>query len=161
MRSLAEAALRLGIPERLARAGLAERVGVGRDARRASSAAPGSAPLPAALAAPAVPGRLSLVAAVAFPAAGFMLPDALCEREARRRMSGLVAALPDALDLLAVGAEAGRSPGAVLGEIAAGTSGPARDRARRRPRPRSSAARRSTTPWTGCASAFAAVRSRR
>jgi tight adherence protein C len=35
-----------------------------------------------------------------------------------------VLALPDALDLLAVGAEAGRGPGAVLGEIAEGTTGP-------------------------------------
>ena len=32
--------------------------------------------------------------------------------------------LPDALDLLAVGAAAGRSPGTVIGEIAAGTTGP-------------------------------------
>jgi tight adherence protein C len=122
-RSLAEAALRLGIPDRLARAGLADRVGAGTIlAAKLVGAALGA--LIGALAAPAVPGRLSLVAAIAFPAAGFMLPDALCEREARRRMRGLVAALPDALDLLAVGAEAGRSPGAVLGEIAGGTSGP-------------------------------------
>jgi tight adherence protein C len=123
VRSLADAALRLGVPERLARAGLADRVGVGA-MLAAKLGGAGVGALAGALAAPAVPGRLSLVAAVAFPAAGFMLPDALCEREARRRMSGLVAALPDALDLLAVGAEAGRSPGAVLGEIAAGTSGP-------------------------------------
>ena len=122
-RSLAEAALRLGIPDRLARAGLADRVGAGTIlAAKLVGAALGA--LIGALAAPAVPGLLSLVAAIAFPAAGFMLPDALCEREARRRMRGLVAALPDALDLLAVGAEAGRSPGAVLGEIAGGTSGP-------------------------------------
>jgi tight adherence protein C len=123
VRSLAEAALRLGIPERLARAGLADRVGIGL-VLGAKLGGAGIGVLAAALAAPAVPGRLSLVAALAFPAAGFMLPDALCEREARRRTSGLVAALPDALDLLAVGAEAGRGPAAVLGEIAAGTSGP-------------------------------------
>ncbi|HYU61852.1 MAG TPA: type II secretion system F family protein [Solirubrobacterales bacterium] len=122
-RSLAEAALRLGIPDRLARAGLTERISVGA-ILAAKLGGAGAGTLVGALAAPAVPGRLSLVAAIAFPAAGFMLPDALCEREARRRMRGLVAALPDALDLLAVGAEAGRSPGAVLREIAGGTTGP-------------------------------------
>jgi tight adherence protein C len=122
-RSLAETALRLGIPGRLERAGLAERLPVhGVLAGKLAGAAVGT--LVAAVAAPAVPGRLSLVAALGFPAAGFMLPDALLEREARRRMRRLVVALPDALDLLAVGAEAGRSPGAVLGEIAVGTTGP-------------------------------------
>ena len=55
------------------------------------------------------------------PAAGFFAPDALLEREARRRGRRLVNALPDALDLLAVGAAAGRSPGTVIGEIATGT----------------------------------------
>jgi tight adherence protein C len=122
-RSLADAALRLGIPGRLARAGLGERFGVGAVlAGKLAGTAVGA--LVALLAAPGLPGRISLIAAVAFPAAGFMAPDALLEREARRRMRRLVASLPDALDLLAVGAEAGRSPGAVLGEIAAATSGP-------------------------------------
>jgi tight adherence protein C len=122
-RSIADAALRLGIPDRLARAGLEARFGVGAVlAAKLGGAALGA--LVAALAAPGLPGRLSLVAAIAFPAAGFMAPDAWLEREARRRMRRLVVALPDALDLLAVGAEAGRSPGAVLGEIADATSGP-------------------------------------
>ena len=122
-RSLADAALRLGIPGRLARAGLGERFGVGAVmAGKLAGAVLGV--LVALLAAPGLPGRISLVAAVAFPAAGFLAPDALLEREARRRMRRLVVSLPDALDLLAVGAEAGRSPGAVLGEIAAATSGP-------------------------------------
>lgn len=78
----------------------------------------------AAIAAPAAPGRLSLLVAIALPAGGFLIPDALLEREARRRRDRLVLALPDALDLLAVAAEAGRAPGAVLGEIAEGTTGP-------------------------------------
>ena len=122
-RSLADAALRLGIPDRLARAGLDGRFGLGTIlAGKLAGAALGV--LVALLAAPGLPGRISLVAAVAFPAAGFMLPDALLEREARRRMRRLVVSLPDALDLLAVGAEAGRSPGAVLGEIATATTGP-------------------------------------
>jgi len=122
-RSIAEAALRLGIPARIARAGLNDRVGVPAFLA-AKLAGAGLGAGVAALATPAVGGRLALVVAIALPAAGFMAPDALCEREARRRMRRLVAALPDALDLLAVGAEAGRSPGAVLGEIAGGTGGP-------------------------------------
>lgn len=122
-RSLADAALRLGIPDRLARAGLDGRFGVGAIlAGKLAGAALGV--LVALFAAPGLPGRISLVAALAFPAAGFVLPDALLEREARRRTRRLVVSLPDALDLLAVGAEAGRSPGAVLGEIATATTGP-------------------------------------
>jgi tight adherence protein C len=122
-RSLADAALRLGIPERLMRAGLDRRFGIGA-VLAAKVAGAGGGALVSLAAAPGLPGRLSLVAAVVFPVAGFMAPDALLEREARRRMRRLVVSLPDALDLLAVGAEAGRSPGAVLGEIAAATSGP-------------------------------------
>jgi tight adherence protein C len=122
-RSLAEAALRLGIPHRLAKAGLAHRVPVPAVLAGKLACAAAGAGL-AALAAPAAPGRLSLMVAVALPTAGFLAPDALLEREARRRRDRLVLALPDALDLLAVGAEAGRGPGAVLGEIAEGTTGP-------------------------------------
>ena len=72
----------------------------------------------AALAVPAAPGRLAPLVALALPASGFLVPDALLEREARRRRERLVVALPDALDLLAVGAAAGRGPGSVLSEIA-------------------------------------------
>jgi tight adherence protein C len=122
-RSVAEAALRLGIPRRLARAGLEERVAVGVVLAGKLAGVAGGA-LVGTLAAPSLPGRLSLVAVLAFPVAGFLTPDALLEREGRRRLRRLVIALPDALDLLAVGAEAGRSPGAVLGEIAEGTTGP-------------------------------------
>jgi tight adherence protein C len=122
-RSLAEAALRLGIPGRLIRAGFAERLSVQAVlAGKAGCSLLGAGV--AALAAPAAPGRLSALVAIALPAAGFLVPDALLEREARRRRDRLVLALPDALDLLAVGAEAGRGPGAVLGEIAEGTAGP-------------------------------------
>ena len=122
-RSLAEAALRLGIPARLTRAGLAERFSV----HAVLAGKVGCAVLGAGVAvivAPAAPGRLSPLVAIALPASGFLVPDALLEREARRRRDRLVQALPDALDLLAVGAEAGRGPGAVLGEIAEGTTGP-------------------------------------
>ena len=122
-RSLAEAALRLGIPPRLSRAGLADRISVPAVLGAKATGAVIGAGL-ATLAAPAAPGRLSLLVAVALPASGFLVPDALLEREARRRRDRLVLALPDALDLLAVGTEAGRGPGSVLGEIAEGTTGP-------------------------------------
>jgi tight adherence protein C len=56
--------------------------------------------------------------------AGFLCPDALLERVGRRRRERLVAALPDALDMLAVGAASGRSPAALLADLAGGSSGP-------------------------------------
>jgi tight adherence protein C len=77
-----------------------------------------------ALVAPVAPGRLMPILAVALPAAGVLAPDAFAQRAARRRRSQLVEALPDALDLLAVGAAAGRAPTALFGELAAGTAGP-------------------------------------
>lgn len=78
----------------------------------------------ALLAAPTAPGRLSWLVAAALPAAGFFLPDAMLERRARRRRRQLLASLPDALDLLAIGSAAGRSPLAGLGEIASAGTGP-------------------------------------
>src|SRR5262249_53678891 len=111
------AALWLDLPERLRRSGLEARL-----------------PLPALLlakfacltlgallalpAAPAAPGRLACAVALGPPAAGFFLPDALLERETRRRRRRLVAALPDALDLLAVGVASGRGPADGLAQLA-------------------------------------------
>jgi len=76
------------------------------------------------LAAPAAPGRTAWLVAAAMPVAGFLFPDALRERRARLRRRRLVASLPDALDLLAIGSAAGRSPAAGFAEIAASGSGP-------------------------------------
>ena len=81
-------------------------------------------------AAPAAPGRISLLVALGLPVAGFFLPDALLEREARRRHRRLVASLPDALDLLAIGSAAGRGPAAGFAEIARAGSGPLADELR-------------------------------
>lgn len=81
-------------------------------------------------AAPAAPGRTSFLVAVALPVAGFVLPDALREREARRRHRRLLSSLPDALDLLAVGSAAGRSPAAGFAEIAHAGNGPLADELR-------------------------------
>ena len=123
MRSLAGAALWLRIPQRLRRAGLAGRVPVAAVlAAKAGGVAMGAAL--AAIAAPALPTRLAVLLALALPAAGFVAPEALLERAARRRGTRIGAALPDALDLLAVGTAAGRSPATVLGEVSSRGSGP-------------------------------------
>jgi tight adherence protein C len=74
--------------------------------------------------APAAPGRLAPPLAIGLVASGFLAPQAHAERSARRRRAALVEALPDALDLLAVGAASGRSPAALFAEIASGTEGP-------------------------------------
>lgn len=89
--------------------------------RLACAAAAGLAALAAA---PAAPGHLSLLVAVGLPAAGFFVPDALRQRRTRLRRRSLVAALPDALDLLAVAVAAGRSPAAGFAELADAGEGP-------------------------------------
>jgi len=73
--------------------------------------------------APVAPGRLAPLLALGLVGAGFLAPDALAERAARRHRARLVEALPDALDLLAVGAAAGRAPAALFAEIANGSEG--------------------------------------
>lgn len=113
----ARAALRLGLPKRIARAGLESRLSLTAVllAKPAFAAVGGLAALAVA---PAAPGRIALLVAVAMPAAGFLVPDALLERRARLRSRRLLGALPDAFDLLAVGAASGRSPAAGFAELA-------------------------------------------
>jgi tight adherence protein C len=125
----AAAALRLGIPTRVARAGLDHRLPFGAvlAAKLVSAAAGAAVGLGAA---PAAPGRLSLLVAAGMPLAGFLLPDALLERRARLRNRRLLAALPDACDLLAVGAASGRSPAAGFAELARAGGGPLADELR-------------------------------
>jgi tight adherence protein C len=72
----------------------------------------------------AAPGRLSILVLVGLPAAGFFLPNAILERRARQRQRRLVAALPDALDLLAVSAGSGRGPAAGIEQLARAGEGP-------------------------------------
>ncbi len=119
----ARAALRLGLPERLRRAGLGARLPLGTvlAAKLAAGAAAGIAALAAA---PAAPGRLAPLVAIGLPVAGFLVPDALLERRARGRRRRLLAALPDALDLLAVSAGSGRGAAAGLEQLARAGEGP-------------------------------------
>jgi tight adherence protein C len=86
--------------------------------------------LVALLAAPAAPGRLSILVLVGMPLAGFFAPDAIRERQARLRQRRLVAALPDALDLLAVSTTSGRSVAAGFAEVAGAGEGPLADELR-------------------------------
>jgi tight adherence protein C len=119
----ARAALRLGLPERLRRSGLESRLPLSAvlAAKLAGTAGGGLAALAAM---PATPGRTALALALAMPAAGFVVPDALLERQARQRQRRLLAAMPDALDLLAVSAGSGRGPAAGLGQLARTGEGP-------------------------------------
>ncbi len=125
----AATALRLGLPDRIARAGLETRLSVTSVlvGKLATTVLGG---LTALLVAPAAPGRISFLVAVGLPAAGFLLLDALLERRARLRGRRLLAALPDACDLLAVGAAAGRGPAAGFAELARAGHGPLADELR-------------------------------
>jgi tight adherence protein C len=126
---VAATALRLGLPARIARSGLEARLPLAAVllGKVAGAAVGGIAGLAAA---PVAPGRLSLLVAVGLPAAGFLAPDALLERRARLRNRRLVGALPDACDLLAVAAAAGRGPAAGFAELARGSEGPLADELR-------------------------------
>jgi tight adherence protein C len=128
-RRAATAALRLGLPDRLARAGLEARLPLTAVllAKLACTALGG---LIAMAAAPAAPGRLSLLVALGLPVAGFVFPDALLERRARLRNRRLLGALPDACDLLAVGVASGRGPGAGFAELTRAGEGPLVDELR-------------------------------
>jgi tight adherence protein C len=121
--SLGEVAERLGLPQRIERAGLAGRVEP-RAVIAAKLAGGAFGVLVAVAVVPVIATRLGIVVGAALVAAGSIAPDALLERAARRRRARFVAALPDALDMLAVGAASGRDPATGLGEIAGGTSGP-------------------------------------
>jgi tight adherence protein C len=116
---LAAAIARLELAPRLARAGLADRISV-RALLAAKLGGALAGVLWAFVVATAVPGRLAWIVALALPAAGFLAPDAWLEWRARRRLRALRASLPDALDLLAVGTAAGRSPLAGLAELGSG-----------------------------------------
>ena len=119
-------AARLRLGSRLARAGLGERVSL-RGLLLAKLGAALAGLLWAMVLAPMAPSRLGWVVAVGLPIAGFLGPDAWLERQGRRRLRILRGALPDALDLLAVGTAAGRSPLSGLAELGAGDGPLARE----------------------------------
>jgi tight adherence protein C len=123
---LTAADARLGLSARLVRAGLADRIPVASLlVAKVAGALAGA--LWALVLAPAAPSRLAWIVAAALPAAGFLGPDAWLEHRARRRLRALRGGLPDALDLLAVGTAAGRSPMAGLAELGEGEGPLARE----------------------------------
>ena len=123
---LAPLAVRLQLAPRLARAAAPPwlTVPVLMWLKAAGSAA---ALLVVPVAAPVAPGRLSLIVAFGLPLAGFFVPDALLERRARARGRALRGSLPNALDLLATAAAAGRAPLSGLEEISRGDGALARE----------------------------------
>ena len=78
----------------------------------------------ASLLSPLVPPKAVPVFIPASVAAGFFLPDLMLERSGRRRHRAMIAALPDALDLLAVSVAAGKSLGAGLLHLLEAGRGP-------------------------------------
>lgn len=123
LRSIEDLTSRFGGSERLARAGLGERVSPAAFAAAKLCSALAAAAIGAA-ALPGAPARLAPLLGVAFVAAGFIAPDALAERIGRKRRELVVSRLPDALDLIAVGAAAGKSAIGLLTEISATGSDP-------------------------------------
>lgn len=109
---------RLGLEARLQRAALEQRITIRGFVLLKFAGALAGVLFGVAVAALA-PVRLRPVLLALTTAAGFLAPDALAERIARRRRAAVLAALPDALDLLAVGVSGGRAPAGVLGQIAA------------------------------------------
>lgn len=71
-----------------------------------------------------MPGRLTLLILLGMAAGGFLLPDLLLERAARRRHRRMILALPDVLDLLAVSVQTGRGLGGCLLDLASSGRGP-------------------------------------
>jgi tight adherence protein C len=117
---------RLGLSARLARAGLSDRISPqALLAAKLGGALAGL--LWAMVVAPAAPSRLAWIVAIGLPVAGFLGADAWLERRGRQRLRTLRAGLPDALDLLAVGTAAGRSPLAGLSELGRGEGPLARE----------------------------------
>jgi tight adherence protein C len=118
-----QAALSLGLPDRIRRAGR-EKDLTPRSLllAKALTAATGLC-LGTILVAP-LPGRLGPLLLAGMACFGFLLPDLSLERAARRRHRRMVVALPDALDLLAVSVATGRPIAAGLQELGESGRGP-------------------------------------
>lgn len=140
--ALLSALRRRGIPARLDRtlaaaggASLEARLGEaglsGRLSPRALLAArllTGLAAFPVSLVAARVaPGRVGILVALGVPAAAALVPDIVLARIGRRRRRRISRSLPDAMELMAVGAGAGRSHLALLADAAAASGGPLRE----------------------------------
>jgi len=104
------------IEARLAAAGAPPGIGVGDMLATKAGAAVAGLLLALPLAA-ASPGRLAPVLLGAAPAAGFLAPDVLLARRARRRAEVLAREIADVMDLLRVAVQAGLDTGRAIGEV--------------------------------------------
>lgn len=71
-----------------------------------------------------LPGRFGFLFVAGLAGLGFLAPNLILERAARKRLERIVASLPDALDLLSVQLGAGRSIGSAMRELARSGKGP-------------------------------------
>jgi tight adherence protein C len=117
------AALSLGLPDRIRRAGR-ERDLTPRSLLVAKALTAATGLCFGSIVATPLPGRLGPVVVAGTALLGFLLPDLSLERAARRRHRSMVAALPDALDLLAVSVATGRPLAAGLLELGESGRGP-------------------------------------
>lgn len=117
-----DVAFDLGLPERIRRAGREAELSP-RSLLAAKALAAVAGLCLGLIVGPAAPSRLAPLLLVGLGLLGFLTPDLLLERTARRRHRQIVAALPDALDLLAVSVASGRSLGEALLELSEGGRG--------------------------------------
>jgi tight adherence protein C len=116
------AASSLGLPGRLRRAG---RGSVNpRSVLVAKAFSSGAGLMTAFTLISILPPRLAPIMMIAAGLTGFFAPDLMLERAARRRHRRMIAALPDALDLLSVSVATGRNLGASLAELSVSGRGP-------------------------------------
>ncbi|MGK2955177.1 MAG: type II secretion system F family protein [Solirubrobacterales bacterium] len=116
------AATSLGLPGRLRRAG---RANVNpRSVLLAKAFSAGAGLMTCFTLISILPPRLAPIIVIAAGLTGFFAPDLMLERAARRRHRQMIAALPDALDLLSVSISTGRSLGASLAELSVSGRGP-------------------------------------
>ena len=71
-----------------------------------------------------LPGRAGLLLVAGMATSGFLAPNFILERAARRRLAKVVSSMPDALDLLSVQLASGRSIGAAMEDLARSGKGP-------------------------------------
>ena len=117
------AAIALGLPDRIRRAGKSRQLNP-RSLLFLKAAASAGLLGFAAMTSPLMPGRIAAIAMPVAALAGFFLPDFMLERTARSRHRMMIASLPDALDLLAVSVATGKSLGAGLLDLLEAGRGP-------------------------------------
>lgn len=121
-----ESALSALSGERLLReAGMEGRLGAGAIPAARLATALSALPV-AAMAAPVAPGHSGALVLVGVPMASLLLPDLLLGRLARTRRRRLAAGLVDTLELMAIGAAAGRGAPALLASAAEAAAEPLR-----------------------------------